>query len=157
MTDEKLNEVLLLFQNGTQAIILSDNIGADWFRINWIIFTIYPFELGIRFPSSKLIEDTLTALHVSPRQLMPSAWRVLACLDAVESKHDLGIGVDVVKCCYSIKKFNGYRYGLSSKKKDDPLIHNLDVMNDRGWKVGFFFVDKDTLSGHTNYLISLEY
>ena len=153
MTEDRLSEVLMLFQENTQVIIPDESIGADWHKEGWICFYYYPFELGVRFPFSELVKNTLTDLHVSPGQLMPSAWRVLACLDAVESKHGLGINVEVLKRNYFIKKFNGCRFGLSSRKKDDPLIFNLDIVNDRGWKNDFFFVAKDTLPGSTDFLL----
>lgn len=63
---------------------------------------------------------------------MPFAWRTLACLDAIESKHGLKIDMDVVKHSYSLKKFSGCRFGFVNKKWDDPLILNNETVNDRG-------------------------
>lgn len=39
-----------------------------------------------------------------------------------------------------------------NKKKDDPLILKNDIVNDRGWKKDYFFVDKSSLGGDAAYL-----
>lgn len=58
------------------------------------------------FPFSKLVTDVLNLLNLSLGQLMPLAWRIFACLDAIEAKHGLKIDVDVVKHSYNLKKFS---------------------------------------------------
>lgn len=65
---------------------------------------------------------------------MPSPWRMLAYVNAIEEKHHVGVSVNLVQHAFNTKKFSGCRYGLVVKKKDEPLILNLDVVNDRGWK-----------------------
>ena len=84
---------------------------------------------------------------------MPSAWRTLACLDAVESKHKLGIDVAVVKYSFSLKKFNNCRFGFVNKRKDEPLILNNDTVNDRGWKNEFFFAEIASLGADVDYAL----
>lgn len=83
------------------------------------------------FPYSDLVKEVLLALHVAPGQLMPFAWRILACLDAIEAKHHFKIDAEVVKCCYFLKKFSGCRFEFVNRKKDESLILNNDVVNDR--------------------------
>ena len=145
MPPEKLVEVQMLFRSDVVAVIPDPPVEADWFRENWVCFYYYPFGIGMTFPFSKLVMDVLKSLNVTPGQLMPFAWRTLACLDAIEEKHNLQIDVDVIKCCYTLKKFHGCRYGFVNKKKDDPLILNNDTVNDRGWKHDFFFTERDSL------------
>lgn len=84
---------------------------------------------------------------------MPFAWRTLSCLDAIESKHNLNIGVDVVKHVYSLKKFSGCWFSFLNKKRDDTLIFNNKTVNDRGWKLEYFSADKTTLGDEADYLL----
>lgn len=105
------------------------------------------------FPFFDLVKDVLSTLHVAPGQLMPFAWRTLACLDAIEAKHHFKIDAEVVKCFYSLKKFSGCRFGFVNKKKDEPLILNNDVMNDRIWKLDYFFVDRTSIEKDDSYLL----
>lgn len=93
----------------------------------------------------KLIVDALSTLNISPGQLMPFSWRTLACLDTIEAKYQLKIDVEIVKYSYSVKKFNGCRFGFLNKTKDEPLILNNKTVNDRKCKTEFFFVDKRSL------------
>ena len=104
------------------------------------------------FPFSSLVTDFLRILDVSPSQLLPTAWRILACLDSIKAKYQLGIDVSVVSYSYQAKKFSGGLYGLVGHKKRDPLILNLELVHDRGWKNEFFFVKKVSLGNHGNYL-----
>lgn len=81
------------------------------------------------FSFTKLVKDVFTTLYILPSQLMPLSWRALACLDVIEAKCYLKIDANVVKCCYSLKIFSGC-HGFVNKKKDEPLILNIDVVND---------------------------
>ena len=82
----------------------------------------------------------------------PAAWRILSCLDSIEAKYQLGINVSVMSYSYQAKKFSGGLYGLVGRKKRDPLILNLELVHDRGWKNEFFLVKKASLGSHGNYL-----
>lgn len=104
-------------------------------------------------PLSRLVVDVLAGLKISPGQLMPFTWRTLACLDAIEAKHNLGIDVEVVKHSYILKNFSGCRIEFVNKRKDEPLILNNDTVNERGWKKDYFFVDKFLLGDEANYLL----
>ena len=90
-------------------------------------------------------------MRISPGQLMPFAWRILACLEAIEKKHNLGINVDVLKCCYGTKKFYGCRFGFTNKRGDEPLILNAEGVNDRQWKDSFCYVEKSSLGEAGSY------
>lgn len=153
MDIKRLGEAKLLFPGSIEAVLPSETQRADWYRQNWVCFYFYPFDIGMTFPFSTLVIDVLSFLHVSPGQLMPFAWRTLACLDAIEKKHHLKISAEVVKCCYSIKKFSNCRFGFVNKNKDEPLILNNDTVNDRGWKSDYFFVNKGTLNKFSDYLL----
>lgn len=149
----KFKEVLSMFNDETaKGEILHPSVRADWIRKDWVCFYSYPFDIGMRFPFTHIVENTIKALDMSPAQLMLSVWRILTCLDAIEVKHNLNVDVETIKCAYTIKKFNGCRYGFVSRKSDESLILNLEIVHDQGWRNDFFFVDKTTLSGSTNYL-----
>ena len=104
------------------------------------------------FPFSNLVTDFLRILDVSPSQLLPTTWRILSCLDSIEDKYQLGIDVSVMSYSYQAKKFSVGLYGLVGRKKRNPLILNLELVHDRGWKNEFFFVKKASLGSHDNYL-----
>lgn len=132
MKEEKLTESKLLFRDDAQMVLPSGSELAGWYQEGWVCLYYYPFGIDMRFLFTKLFSDVLASLHVSPGQLMPSAWRTLACLDTIEEKHKLKIDAYVVKYSYSIKKFSNCRYSFVNKNKDGPLILNNDTDNDRG-------------------------
>lgn len=115
MKEKTLTEAKLLFDGNPILELPSPGVLADWHRSGWVCFYYYPFSIGMTFPFSKLVTDVLSALHVSPRQLMPLAWRTLACLDAIKDKHHLGIDADVIKYSYTIKKFSNCRFSFVNK------------------------------------------
>ena len=154
MSPEKIAEVRLLFKSdpNVECVIPDINCCVDAQSDGWVSFYNYPFEIGMTFPFSKLVTDFLKILDVSPSQLLPTTWRILACLDSIEAKYQLGIDVSVVSYSYQAKKFSGGLYGLVGRKKRDPLILNLELVHDRGWKNEFFFVKKSSLGSHGSYL-----
>lgn len=131
MKIEKLDEAKLLFRSTIDAIVPNSSIRADSYRNNWVCFYYYPFDIGLTFPFSSLVVDVLRTLKVSHGQLMPFAGRILACLDAIEKKHNRKINVEVVKQSYSLKKFSGCRVGFLNKNTEEPLILNNETVNDR--------------------------
>ena len=138
MTAEKLAEVTMLFDSNIVAIVPESSVEADWFREGWTCFHYYyPFELSMTFPFSQLVNDVASSLKISSAQLMPSAWRVLAFLGAIENNHRLGINIDVIMCCFTPKKY-ACPVGLLNNKEDEPLILNNRLVNDRGWGREFF-------------------
>lgn len=153
MKEEKLAEAKLLFKDNAVLILPSESNFADFYRAGWVCFYYYPFGIGMKFPFSKLVFDVIPSQHVSPAQLMPSAWRTLACLDAIVEKHKLRIDANVVKYSYTINKFSNCRYSLVNKNKDDQLILNNETVNDRGWKGEYFFVEKSSLGDDADYLL----
>ena len=74
------------------------------------VFTITRLKSGMTFSFSKLVTDFLTVLDASPSQLLPTAWRILACLDSIEAKYNLSIDMSVVSYAYQAKKFSGGLY-----------------------------------------------
>lgn len=142
MKEKTLAEAKILFKCDSILVFPPTGVLADWHRSGWICFYYYPFSIGMTFPFTKLVSDEIDCLHVSPGQLMPFAWRTLACLDAIEEKHNLGINVDVIKHNYTIKKFSNCRFSFVNKNKDELLVLNNETVNDRGWKSEFFFANK---------------
>lgn len=63
---------------------------------------------------------------------MPFAWRAIACLEAIESKHKFKVDVEVVKAGYVLKNYSRCHYTFTNMDKDSPLVLNLDCVNDRG-------------------------
>lgn len=117
MKESKLNEVKMLFDTDVNVVVPKSTEGANWYCGDWTCFYYHPFETCMRFPFSKLVEDLLIMLNVSPTQLMSSTWKILACLDTIEEKNHLGVGIGVVCHSYTTKKFNGCRFGLVIKKR----------------------------------------
>ena len=150
MTALKLEETMPFLPAGTQAVLPSPDERADWYRENWVCFYFYPFDIQLHFPFPKLVRDLVTDMHISPGQLMPFAWRILACLDAIETKHNLKIDIEVVKCCYGLKRFYGCRFGFTTKR---ALILNVEGVNDRNWKDDYFFTDKTTMGDEAGFLL----
>lgn len=103
------------------------------------------FRSGFTLSYPKLAKDVLNNLRIVQGQLMPFAWRAIACLEAIEAKHHLKIDVDVVKASYVLKKYSGCRYTFTNMDKDNPLILNLDRVNDRGREHNFLFTEKSFL------------
>ncbi|XP_017216138.2 uncharacterized protein LOC108193822 isoform X2 [Daucus carota subsp. sativus] len=150
MTAARLEETMPFLPAGTQAVLPSPDERADWCRKNWVCFYFYPFDIQLHFPFPKLVRDLVTDMHISPGQLMPFAWRILACLDAIDTKHNLKIDIEVVKCCYGFKRFYGCRFGFTTKR---ALILNVEGVNDRNWKDDYFFTDKTTMGDGTGFLL----
>lgn len=150
---ERFEEARLLISSNANAVIPKPFEGADWFREGWVCLYYYPFDIKMPFPFSKLVKEVLIDMQISPGQLMPLAWRILACLEAMEAKHQLGINVNVIKCCYGIKKFYKCRFGFTNKRKDGALILNTDAVNDRLWKFDFLFAEKSTMGDDASYLL----
>ena len=155
MKETKLITVKPLLGRNVVAVLPRSDERADWYRKGWVCFYYYPFDIGLVFPFSKFIRDTFTYMRISPGQLMSFAWRTLACLDAIEAKHQLGIDVNVVKCCYNIKKFYKARFSFTHKKPNDPLILNVGAVNDRNWKDDFFFSEKSSLGEEASHFLDL--
>ncbi|KAL8125783.1 hypothetical protein AgCh_013169 [Apium graveolens] len=84
---------------------------------------------------------------------MSFAWRTLACLDAIEAKHQLGINIEAVKHSYGLKKFNGCRVDFMNRNTEEPLILNNETVNDRNWKKSYFFFNKKSLGSVGDYLL----
>lgn len=135
----------MLMGNNAVAVIPQSDQRADWYLSGWVCFYYYPFDVGLTLPFSKLDMDVLDTLGIFPGQLMPFAWTAIACLDVVKAKHHLGINVDVMKASYVPKKYSGCRYTFTNVNIDDPLILNIDGVNDRGWKGIFLFAEQSTL------------
>ena len=150
MKNDRLEVAKRFFAGGVEAILPSSKERVDWFKKGWVCLYFYPFDIGMPFPFSKLVQELFVDIQISPGQLMPYAWRVLAFLDAIEAKHKLGIDIDVVKYCYSLKKFNGCRFEFTTKR---TLILNLEGVNDRLWSKDYFFVDKSSLGDVGSYLL----
>lgn len=142
MKPERFEEAKRAFAGGIEAVLPSSAERADWFRKGWVSFYFYPFDIGMKFPFSKLVRDLLVDMQISPAQLMPFSRRILACLEVMEAKHKLGITVDVIKRCYSLKKFYGCFFGFTTKRS---LILNVEGANDRQWSKDYFFADKSSL------------
>lgn len=70
---------------------------------------------------------------------------MIACLEAIKAKHHMKIDIDVVKASYVLKKYSGCPYTFTNMDKANPVILNLDRVNDRGWKHSFLFAEKSTL------------
>lgn len=151
MKEEKFEEAKLLFWQTIHAVLPNPSDRADSYCKNWVYFYYYPFDIGMTFPFYDLVKDVLLTLHVAPGQLMPFSWKMLACLDVIESKHHLKIDAEVVKCCYFLKKFSGCRFGFVNRKKDEPLILKNDVVNDGKWKLDYFFFNKASIEKDGSY------
>ncbi|XP_074332635.1 uncharacterized protein LOC141670601 [Apium graveolens] len=67
-------------------------------------------------------------------------------MDAIDTKHQLGIDVEVVKQCYCLEKFSNCRIDFSNMNTDDPLILNNDTVNDRNWKKDYFLLRRSLLA-----------
>ena len=119
MEKEKLSQVTTLLGKDVDAVIPAETERADWYRKGWVCLYFYPFDIGMKFPFSKLVKEVICSMQISPGQLMSFSWRVLACLECIEAKHKLSIDADVVKYCYSTKKFYGVRFGFSNMLRDD--------------------------------------
>ncbi|KAL8109143.1 hypothetical protein AgCh_025288 [Apium graveolens] len=153
MKPEKFEEAKMRFQSNVVAVIPDPSVLADFYKTRWVYFYYYPFNVGLTFPFSKFVSAVLKTLNVSPGQLMPFAWRTLACLDAIDTRHHLGVNVKVVKHCYCLKKFSGRRIGFSNKNTNDPLILNNDTFNDRNRKKDYLFVESKSFGDDVDYLL----
>lgn len=81
MKPERFEEAKRAFAGGVEAVLPSSVERADWFKKGWACLYFYPFDIGIKFPFSKLVQDLLEDMRISPAQLMPFSWRILACLE----------------------------------------------------------------------------
>lgn len=151
ITEERLEEIKASLNRSIEAVVPTSFERADWHRENWVCLYFYPLDIRMPFPYSELVKDVLSEMRVSPGQLMPYAWRTLACLESIEAKHKLGINADVVKSCYTLKKFFGCRFSFCNKNKEDPLIYNCDSVHDRKWKSEYWFAEKSSLGEECSY------
>ncbi|XP_074332497.1 uncharacterized protein LOC141670507 [Apium graveolens] len=132
----------MLFKCNAELKLPASDELVVFHRPGWICFCYYPITIGVTLPFSRLVTNVITSMHVSPGKIMPFVWRILAFLDAIEEKHQLGIDADVVKYSYTLKKFSGCRYSFVNRRKDESLVFNIDNVNDRGSKNEFFFVKR---------------
>lgn len=145
MKPKTLEEAKILIGNNNVAVVPYHDQRADWYRPGWIRFYYYPFQISFTLPLPKLAKDVLNPLQIAPGQLMPFAWRAIACLESIEAKHKLKIDVETVKAGYVLKKYSGCRYIFINMAKDNMLVLNLDHVNDRGWKQNYLFAEKSSL------------
>lgn len=120
MKTEKLEEVKLLVRSNVATVVPDSTVNVASYKRDWVCFYYYPFNIGLIFPFSKLIVDVLKALKVSSGQLIPFASRAMACLDALEEKHQVKINVEVVKHSYSLKKFSDCSIGFVNRTQTTP-------------------------------------
>lgn len=140
-----------MFNPEVNVILPLSDVGVDWYNKGWVCFYYYPSEVGMKFPFSNLAQNLLTVLNVSSAESMLMTWRILAYLDVVEEICHLGMDVNVISYSYVTKKFKNYRYELTTKKKYEAFILNLDIINVRGWKRELF-VEKSSLIEEGSYL-----
>lgn len=153
MKPKMLEEAKILMGNNTVAVIPYPDQRVDWYRPGWISFYYYPSEVGFTLPFLKLAKDVLNHLRIALGQLMHFAWRAIACVEAIEAKHKLKINVHTVRARYVLKKYSGCCYTFTNMDKDNPLVLNLDRVNDRGWKHNYLFTEKSALHASCEDLV----
>ncbi|KAL8156744.1 hypothetical protein AgCh_001737 [Apium graveolens] len=110
---------------------------------NWVATGLLDSRDSLQsFMKREIFEEAKILFHSNVIAVISYSSRTLACLDAIDGKHHLGIDVEVMKYYYCLKKFSSFRIGFSNRNIDGQLILNKD----------YFFVEKKPLGDDANYL-----
>ena len=111
--------------------IPNEGEGLEGCPLGYVIFNTYPFSIGLTFPFSELTRSLLIALQLSPRQVVPSYWRMFKCLDERTKGWERPLSLAEVMHCYMIRKVAPGRLTLKVKP-GQPKLYNESYVNDKG-------------------------
>lgn len=80
-----------------------------------------------KIPCSKLVQDVITTLGLTPFLIMPSAWRLLNAIDVLSSRYNIGITVANLRNNYSTGSTGRERIVFRIRDGRMPLVSAHDI------------------------------
>lgn len=155
IVEDDLDELRKLagFPSGALLVAPDDADKPQFCPEGLVIFYEYPFRNGFKFPFSPLTHQIMEMYNVSPGQLMPLVWRICWLLEkaTVGWKDKITLG-DLCKCYEFRKKEMGRVTMYRRRPGYMHLVEGADIVNDRGWKSRYFFVDKRSVGEAGRFL-----
>ncbi|GFZ00563.1 hypothetical protein Acr_14g0001980 [Actinidia rufa] len=109
-----------------------------------VAFNEAAFLVGLRFPLHNTIRLILQFYNICPTQLVPNAWRSIACSMALWRVYKYSISLSEFRNLFSLncnpKLDQGWLYFKARNKK---VLLGGYPSNVKGWKSKFFFVSGD--------------
>ncbi|GFY91030.1 hypothetical protein Acr_07g0012260 [Actinidia rufa] len=147
MTLEELNALrdTYSFPSGVQIKLPDEGETITSTRPGEVAFYEAAFPAGLRFPVHNTIRLILQFYNICPAQLVPNAWRSIACSMALWRVYRYSISLSEFRNLFSLnsnpKPDQGWLYFKARNKK--VLLLGGYPSNVKGWKSKFFFVSGD--------------
>ncbi|GFZ06763.1 hypothetical protein Acr_18g0009330 [Actinidia rufa] len=113
-------------------------------RPSEVAFYETAFPAGLRFPFHPTIRLILQFYNICPAQLVPNAWRSIACSMALWRVYKYTISLSEFRNLFSLnsnpKPDQGWLYFKAKNKK---VLLKVYPSNVKGWKSKFFFISGD--------------
>ncbi|GFY81103.1 hypothetical protein Acr_01g0009120 [Actinidia rufa] len=146
MTLEELNALrdAYSFPSGVQVRLPDEGEIITFTRPSEVAFYEAAFPAGLRFPIHPTIKLILQFYNICPAQLVPNAWRSIACSMALWRVYRYSISLTEFRNLFSLnsnpKSDQGWLYFKARNKK---VLVGGYPSNVKGWKSKFFFVSGD--------------
>ncbi|GFZ17187.1 hypothetical protein Acr_26g0004570 [Actinidia rufa] len=146
MTLEELNALrdTYSFPSGVQIRLPDEGETITSTRPGEVAFYEAAFPAGLRFPVHNTIRLILQFYNICPAQLVPNAWRSIACSMALWRVYRYSISLSEFRNLFSLnsnpKPDQGWLYFKARNKK---VLLGGYPSNVKGWKSKFFFVSGD--------------
>ncbi|GFY88797.1 hypothetical protein Acr_06g0007370 [Actinidia rufa] len=146
MTLEELNALrdIYSFPSGVQIRLPEEGETITSTSPGEVAFYEAAFPAGLRFPVHNTIRLILQFYNICPAQLVPNAWRSIACSMALWRAYRYSISLSEFRNLFSLnsnpKPDQGWLYFKARNKK---VLLGGYPSNVKGWKSKFFFVSGD--------------
>ncbi|GFZ14944.1 hypothetical protein Acr_24g0011340 [Actinidia rufa] len=146
MTLEELNALrdTYSFPSGVHIRLPDEGETITSIRPGKVAFYEAAFPAGLRFPLHNTIRLILQFYNICPTQLVPNAWRSIACSMALWRVYRYSISLSEFRNLFSLnsnpKPDQGWLYFKARNKK---VLLGGYPSNVKGWKRKFFFVSGD--------------
>ncbi|GFZ18333.1 hypothetical protein Acr_27g0000720 [Actinidia rufa] len=146
MTDEELNALrdTYSFPSGVQIRLPDEGKTITSTRPGEVAFYEAAFPTGLRFPLHNTNRLILQFYNICPAQLVPNAWKSIACSMALWRVYRYSISLSEFRNLFSLnsnpKPDQGWLYFKARNKK---VLLGGYPSNVKGWKSKFFFVSGD--------------
>ncbi|GFS40009.1 hypothetical protein Acr_00g0066180 [Actinidia rufa] len=146
MTLEELNTLrdTYSFPPGMRIRLPDEGETITFTRPSEVAFYEAAFPAGLRFPLHPTIRLILQFYNICPAQLVPNAWRSIACSMALWRVYKYTISLSEFRNLFSLnsnpKPDQGWLYFKARNKK---VLLGGYPSNVKGWKSKFFFVSSD--------------
>ena len=111
-----------------------------------VIPTIAFIESGVRIPMGPVIRDYLRFVRLAPTQCVPSVFKILGCVNALNEKMGLRLTHHDVNWVYNLHHLKGKGYYLKTRQPEIRLIQCL-LESSKGLNKDFLIVSGEWHDG----------